>query len=1065
MDNKIVGSSNEENSEDSSSISSENIVDFTKAATIEGNDESGYYIKVSKDVFDKFEENLKDKDVEPKDLGLTNFDCFKTFIETEIKTQFPDLGNVNIPSDSEDIVTNGCIKIKRAKINNNNQSEEIYLKYTTKQKFEEMCNNNDLNALNFFTLDEEGKLIIASDSYIKVVTTTSGDTSIATEIPASKEETTVTEESPIDYRSAVNKYSMPFAFSLDILATSGGEDIALGMNELAKSSEMEITVEVTVQENHSEENYAYRQRDEGDKKFFYRINEKQTYEGRRPEIILRESGTTTVEASPNEKNCTVNVVTDTRYNTCNVELTKVDSWIAKAEKTYQPAEVENTSSGPTTSQLDPIRKDANPDDYDVNTDSDVKRFMNRKITYWKNVIAREEMPEGCTDRSIIGQATNLDVSNVDKVTYTTQTSSSTSTTRKYDVTTKETVSNEQKVFDVFDNNEDSFRRMEDAEEFLYSELEENANTINFSDIMRYLINKYLDPNYDGTLDLSIFDLEDFNSIIDGVTGSILADYIRLWENFDLYKYYKGITSTSSYASGEYYKTYGDGHINIAYGQVIDTTWNDEVFRKHGVEPSVLHGYGSGQVFRELTGAEVEEVFEEIANNTCEATKSAIDSSILSRLSENQIHALTAVKYQYGNIGNFNSVYAKYSQGDKSGFRSSFTVNGGHPFLRGVPPERGEANWKLFDQGIYEGKGITLNPSDYISMGGSPEQFLRKAAEVKAYIVNNNYSYTQNPNNLPSNKDSYKNVSGVCCATYVTWVMHEAGLDDYIGNNINLVSGVYSKLKEKNVTEIKFTNESVLKEGDILFYKKKYDDGTETDFTHIDIYAGNGKKWNAGSSSSVRINGTENLYTSGSYQTDQSGRRYKSTLVFAMRLNFQGSGGEWKPNAQGINIGTFTSGITGKTFTIINQMKVNGWGSKCNRALATSMLSAYVRNSTSEIVNYTGAIWAGADNNEYFGKGNLKSENLSTATSYKEYVKNRLPQGHYIAMHIGNSNYHGKSGKKWSSSMHWVGILGYKIENGKIKIFVADVGHGNTGWYDLDEFDTATIDHIEDVQRK
>ena len=47
-------------------------------------------------------------------------------------------------------------------------------------------------------------------------------------------------------------------------------------------------------------------------------------------------------------------------------------------------------------------------------------------------------------------------------------------------------------------------------------------------------------------------------------------------------------------------------------------------------------------------------------------------------------------------------------------------------------------------------------------------------------------------------------------------------------------------------------------------------------------------------------------------------------------------------------------------------------------------------------------------------------------------------------------------------MHWVGILGYKKENGKEKIFVSDVGHGNTGWYDIDEFKTATIDNKWDI---
>lgn len=1044
-------------------------LDFSKVASIEGDETNGYYIKISKEILNKIESKLKENGIEPKDLGLKSFDCFKNFILAEIKTQFPDLGNTNLTSNSDDIVTNGCIKIKRAKINDKNQSQVIDLKYTTKENFDSMCNNNNENALNYFTLDKNGKLIVASDSYTKVVVTTSGDTSIVQEMPKSKEEKIITALSPIDYKPVISKYTLPFAFMLDILASSGGEDLALGIASLADTTQLEITIETTVQENHSEENYQYTQKDEGTKGFFYSIHEVINYEASRPVTKLLEANTAKVNASPNEKKCTVNVVTDSKYSICNVELTKADAWIAKAEKLYQPADVESTSSGPTSTKLDEIKENANKEEYDLNTDVDVKNFIEPKITYWKKETDKESLPPGSKSRTVVSNKRSMDVSDLYKVTNCTQTTSSSSTERKYNVTTLETVSNEDKVFDIFTNNRDSFYKMKDAQEFLYEELERESTTSNFADIMRYLINKFENPNYKGTLDLGFFDLGDFENVSEDTTGNILADYIRIWENLDLYKYYKGLSSTSKYVSGEYYKTYGDGHTNIAYGDVIDEPWNDEDFKRHGVEPSVLRSYKPGQVFKELKGTEVEEVFEEIVNKMYEATKSSIDSSILSQLSENQIHALTVLSYQYGNIGNFNKVYIKYSQGDKEGFKQSFTISGGHPFLNGIPKARGESNWKLFDQGIYEGNGITLDPSDYISIGGSPKQFLKKAEEVKAYIVNNNYKYTQNASELPGNKNSYRNAKGVCCATYVTWVMHEAGLDEYIGDNLNSTTALYNKLKEKNVTEVKVTNESVLKEGDILFYKRKYDDGSEGDFTHVDIYAGNGKKWNAGSAAAVRIKGTQNLYiSSGEYQTDSSGRKYKSTLVLAMRLKFQGSGGTWKEmDVSGNNkfYGTFTSGITGKTFSILAQWKVSGWGSKCNRALAASILSGYVSDSFDNIISYTGPIWSGADNNAYFGRGKLKSEYLSTSTSYMSYVKDKLPKGHYIAMHIGNSNYRGKSGKKWSSSMHWVGILGYKTENSKIKIFVADVGHGNTGWYDLNEFETANIDHIEDVYEK
>ena len=507
---KIGDDTNNTTSNSTTSNSNQGTLDFSRVASIEGDDANGYYIRVPKEILEKIESKLKEKGVRPRDLGLRNFKCFKDFIAAEIKTQFPDLGNTNLTSDNGDIVTNGCIKIRRAKIDNNNESQVTDLKYTTKENFEEMCDKNDINALNYFTLDENGKLIVASDSYTKVSVSTSGDTSIPDDIAQSKEESTVSELSPIDYRPAVARYSLPFTFMLDILATSGGKDLALGIASLADTTELEITIETTVQENHTEENYKYTKKEEGKKKFSYSIYEKHSYKSMRPVSKLLESKTTSVDASPEEKECTVKVVTDTRYNSCNIELTKADCWIAKAEKVYEPADVENTSSGPTTTELGEVKEDAVKENYDIDTDTDVQSFIDGRIAYWKKQIASDTQA-GTKKVEIIASKSNLDVSDLSITTNCTQTTSSSSTKRKYNVTTSEIVSNEDKVFEIFNKNKKSFYKMKDAQEFLYEELEENSLTVNFADIMRYLINKFKNPNYQGELDLSAFELPTFRT--------------------------------------------------------------------------------------------------------------------------------------------------------------------------------------------------------------------------------------------------------------------------------------------------------------------------------------------------------------------------------------------------------------------------------------------------------------------------------------------------------------------------------------------------------------------------
>lgn len=559
---KIGDDTNNTTSNSTTSNSNQGTLDFSKVASIEGDDANGYYIRVPKEILEKIESKLKEKGVKPRDLGLRNFKCFKDFIAAEIKTQFPDLGNTNLTSDNGDIVTNGCIKIRRAKIDNNNESQVTDLKYTTKENFEEMCDKNDINALNYFTLDENGKLIVASDSYTKVSVSTSGDTSIPDDIAQSKEESTVSELSPIDYRPAVARYSLPFTFMLDILATSGGKDLALGIASLADTTELEITIETTVQENHTEENYKYTKKEEGKKKFSYSIYEKHSYKSSRPVSTLLESKTISVDASPEEKECTVKVVTDTRYNSCNIELTKADCWIAKAEKVYEPADVENTSSGPTTTKLDEVKEDAVKEDYDINTDTDVQKYIDGQIAYHKKRLGKK--PDGVEKVEIIASKSNLDVSDLSITTNCTQTTSSSSTKRKYNVTTSEIVSNEDKVFEIFNKNKKSFYKMKDAQEFLYEELEENSLTVNFADIMRYLINKFKNPNYQGELDLSAFELPTFRTAGGGGASVFGCNLSR--DEF--------IAAATSYKStNASYQTYMAGHAGEFYDICTSPEYN------------------------------------------------------------------------------------------------------------------------------------------------------------------------------------------------------------------------------------------------------------------------------------------------------------------------------------------------------------------------------------------------------------------------------------------------------------------------------------------------------------
>ena len=90
----------------------------------------------------------------------------------------------------------------------------------------------------------------------------------------------------------------------------------------------------------------------------------------------------------------------------------------------------------------------------------------------------------------------------------------------------------------------------------------------------------------------------------------------------------------------------------------------------------------------------------------------------------------------------------------------------------------------------------------------------------------------------------------CCATYVSWVLQDAG---YLSasEHSNSASGLQSIMKNKGFKVI--TNKSDLKPGDVLCYS-----------SHVEIYAGNNKIYNAGSGNAIRNSAPSNVYRSFNY---------------------------------------------------------------------------------------------------------------------------------------------------------------------------------------------------------
>jgi len=210
-------------------------------------------------------------------------------------------------------------------------------------------------------------------------------------------------------------------------------------------------------------------------------------------------------------------------------------------------------------------------------------------------------------------------------------------------------------------------------------------------------------------------------------------------------------------------------------------------------------------------------------------------------------------------------------------------------------------------------------------------------------------------------------------------------------------------------------------------------------------------------------------------------RYQYALGYYNQYHNAIGGGEYtKVNSNGI-LGYFQSGITGRKFTLYKQghtFKVDGktfdLKGQCNRAVAASIVSAYKGGKTDmEVVLEVKQAGDYIFTNKKSTKNFFSNYGLEVAMDQYDYsmdnMRTILTRGNYIAVWF-KGDVKGKSGDTYSggkNKIHWIGIIGYKNENGKEQIFISDPGWGSSGWKDIDEFEKvkSKIKHFHTIYEK
>ena len=405
----------------------------------------------------------------------------------------------------------------------------------------------------------------------------------------------------------------------------------------------------------------------------------------------------------------------------------------------------------------------------------------------------------------------------------------------------------------------------------------HADTEMHEMLMKYYWNIYFGKDvYEVDLDeiLDLFDTKLMTNISGMSGGNLLKQYIHYFEN-------SGGAPTNADGTMYIIETDGKGHPTVGYGIDIENSGFKQLFIDAGY-PTEVGGEVPVEFVDSLEDMEIENCM-----TTIRSAAAGLD------LKEYQIHALVSRAYNAGtgslnsslspgalgirNGKNFVQAYQAYWNEEKDNLYETDATTGNFShqmyttymnkpdtsngqYVKGLE-ERRKSEWTLFQTGYYDVLGKKYQE------GGA---IIDAADMIHKYMEQNHYTYCVYFGNS-SEECTSKSQCGLntsfeasktgkhhtCCATYVSWVLIEAGYLD-VSECEHSANGLRDYLKNsKGWTLVASTND--LQPGDILCYNH-----------HVEIFAGEGTRYNAGSGGSIR----------GASPTTQG--RDMSTMMFALR---------------------------------------------------------------------------------------------------------------------------------------------------------------------------------------
>ena len=466
------------------------------------------------------------------------------------------------------------------------------------------------------------------------------------------------------------------------------------------------------------------------------------------------------------------------------------------------------------------------------------------------------------------------------------------------------------IYNKYITNGEDLYLQQDAEKLLFEMLEDDASTKVYSDLIKYLLYAY-DQIDRGVTDFSelldIFKVKDFKKT--HIMGSALVEVYKSFEYNDLRMLRNGTMSYEEFKAHGYrsdtveiidnkmkYKMYhldvdtantSDHSWNFSYGllihsdkygQVLDTYLLEKVGLSYGelmANPGV--DFWDADTIDQLCLYVIQDRKDKI-NNYYKDKRIELDS--------NELDAFVMIALGFGNCyaKDDNSLNLLRNYKDKSitqeQFMNGFQIqnsSGSRPFIYGDWEKSGRA--ETIRQMFFNNKYILSTGEEIDSFGDGIlgyakmiHDYMSDTDHLYYYCLNGTEKSIQEhrnagihncglaPNFEQSKQEGQHGYRLTCCATYVSWVLEEAGLIETHCNGCGALDNELSSWEKIN-------DYSELEPGDIVFMDTNgVNNGS---LEHVQIYVGDGCWYNAGSNSAI--------HTVEPYNADAS-----SQFVYARR---------------------------------------------------------------------------------------------------------------------------------------------------------------------------------------